>query len=151
MHDLDVVGWRIRLELVLEHDGDVQLAGGQPGEGRPTVDELVADDLRLLTDQVRVAVLQHRCDLGGQIDQCGEEGSETDVAAAQAGEISDLRLSQRKPAEDGLGMLGQQPARLGSEDSATAAADQLGTGLALQQGNLPRHRGLGQLQRVAGS
>jgi hypothetical protein len=145
MHDLDVIGCRVGLELVLEDDGDVQLAVDQTGEGGGTVDEVVVDDLVLLTEQIGVAVLQHHRDLGRQVYQGGEEGSETDVAAAQAGEIGDLRLGECEPAEDGLGMLDQQPARLGSQDSATAAAYQLRADLALQQGDLPRHRGLGQV------
>src|SRR4051794_40201962 len=46
-------------------------------------------------------------------------------------------------------MLDQQPPGLGRQVSATAAAYQLRADLPLEEGDLPRHGGLGQLQGVA--
>jgi hypothetical protein len=143
-HQLDVVGRRVGLEAVLEHQGHVQLPGGQPPEGGAAVDQLV------LHRELGQPGLGEGAHLGGELGEGGEEGAQADPAAAQPGQLGQLLGGQGQPVEDGVGVLDQQPAGLGRPDPLAGAAQQLGAGLAFQQGDLAGHGRLGQSQGLAG-
>jgi hypothetical protein len=144
--DLDVLRWRGRFELVLEHDGDVQLTRCQSGERGGAVDEFVVDHRVLVVEQLGMPCLQQRGQFGGQVHECGEERPESDGAPAESGVLGELRLGEREPSEHGVRVLGQQPSRLGGMDAGAGAVHELGAGLSFEQRDLAGHRGLGEQQ-----
>ncbi len=117
-HQLDVGGRRVGLEAVLEHEGNVQLPGGQPPEGGAAVDQLV---LQVQVGQAGLGEGGHR---RGELGEGGEEGAEPDPPPPQPGQLGQLRLGQGQAVENDLGMLGQQPAGLGRPGPLAGPADQ---------------------------
>jgi hypothetical protein len=137
--------------VVVEHvrigvgdHGEVELAAGQQPERR-----------------VRPALGQAQLDLGVGLRERGDrqrrqrrargrERSEAQPAGVQARERLKLRLGGRQAAEDHLRVLHQQLAGGRQADAAGRAVDQPGAGLGLERGDLARHGGLGEGERVGG-
>ena len=69
------------------------------------------------------------------------------MAAAQPGQLRDLRLGESQAREDGVRVLGQQAPGLRGQRAALRSADELRADLALQERDLAGHGGLGEAQR----
>jgi hypothetical protein len=65
---------RVGSEVVLEDDRDVELAGGELAQGGATIDQVVLDR------QFGVTRRKQPADLGGQIDERGNERAQEDLA-----------------------------------------------------------------------
>ena len=63
-------------------------------------------------------------------------------------QLPELALGQAQAVGDDVGVLEQQRARLGQREPAGPALEQPRARLALQRGDLLRHGGLGQRQRL---
>jgi hypothetical protein len=59
------------------------------------------------------------------------------VAAAQPGEVADLRFGQLEAVEDGCRVLGEQKTGLGGMNAVLGAPDELRAEPALEQRHLP--------------
>jgi hypothetical protein len=69
-------------------------------------------------------------------------------ALAQPDVRGELVLGRVQPADDLLGPLGQQPARVGEPHAPPGSLQQPGAGLGLQAGDVVTDRGLGVVQRA---
>jgi hypothetical protein len=133
-----------RLEVVLEDDGEVELATPDPVEGGDPVHEVVDQP-----DPGRIAV-EDGADLRGQVHQGGQEGPEAHRSPARPAEFAHLLLGPVELTEGDLGMGEQHPSGLGGHHPAPGAQHQHGIELAFEQADLPRDRRLGQVQGVRG-
>ena len=97
-----------------------------------------------------MALPQHGARLGGEVHERAEEGPEADPAAAQPGHLGDLLLGQREARENRVGVIGEQLSGLRGMHALAGAPHQLGTDLALEQGDLPRDGRLGERELPAG-
>ena len=84
---------------------------------------------------------RHGARLGGEVHERAEEGPEADAAAAQPGHLGDLLLGQREARENRVGVIGEQLSGLRGMHALAGAPHQLGTDLALEQGDLPETAG----------
>ena len=123
-------------------DRDVELAGPEP------LDQLARE--RLVEPQLDLGVrLVERAH--GERDQRGVGGrGRADVQAAtlELGERLELALGRSEAIEDHVGMADEQLAGLGQAHPADGALDQARAGLGLERGDLARHRGLGERERL---
>jgi hypothetical protein len=137
LHELDAVGCARGLEGVLEDDREVEVSGDECTQRGGAVDERVLDDDGLGGEELGVALLEERGDLGREIDERGEERPEPQAPAPQPRDVRHLRLGEGEPAEDRLGVLDEQPPGLGGHDALLRAAHELRADLALEQRDLP--------------
>lgn len=148
--ELDVRRRGIGLECVLEDDGDVELGGDQAAQRGCAVDERVFDHVVRAAEERGVARFQQGRQLGGQVDQRGQERAEAHVSGAQAGEVGDLGFGELDPSEDRVGVLDEQSPGLRRVHAVLATAHKLDAEAPLQQRDLPRDRGLREPDRLAG-
>jgi hypothetical protein len=140
---LDLVGHRLGLEVVLADDRHVELSPREaPQRGAP-IDERIDDH------ELGMAATESGARLGREVDQRGEEGAEPHAAAAQPDQLGHLLLGERQAREDRVGVIGEQLPGLRGVHSLARAGDELGPDLALQQRDLPGDGGLGERQLAA--
>lgn len=92
---------------MLEHEGQVEDAGAQPGEGGAAVDQLVHQP------DARVVTVQQRPGLGREVYQRGEEGAEPDGAPPQALQGQHVVLGPLELTEHEVGVCEEDATSLG--------------------------------------
>jgi hypothetical protein len=82
------------------------------------------------------------------VDEGGEEEPHPHDAALDAGELGELLLRQREPAEDHVRVLAQEAAGRGGLHALPGAHDELLAHPPLEQRHLARHRRLAEGERL---
>ena len=123
-------------------DRDVEVAGGEPR------DELGRH--RLVEAQVDLGELGvERADGERDERRVGGRGrADVEAAALERAERVELALGRGQAVEDRVGVADQQLAGLGQPHAAGGALDQARAGLGLERGDLARHGGLGEGERL---
>jgi hypothetical protein len=130
--------------VVPEHDRDVHIAGPKHPQGLRRLG-LGQHEL-----QARRLAREPGCGRRDQRAQRGRERGESHPAASEPDVRSQLSLGGVQPADDLLGALGQQLARLRQSDTAPDALQELGAGLRLKPGDVMTDGWLRVVQRTGG-
>jgi hypothetical protein len=118
--DHEALGRGRGLEVVLEHDGQVQRTLSQLVERGLAVDQVVDHG------EAGMNGAERGSHLGGQVHERGEERSQTHRPAAQAAQRGDLGLGELESSQHGLGVAEEDPPRLGELHAVPGTAHQDG-------------------------
>jgi hypothetical protein len=139
---VDAGGPRVRLVLPLVGQHEVDVAQRERRQRRLGLcfDELAAQPGSLPGQRA------HR--RRGQAQGDGLEGGDPPPPHDAAGGRRELRLGELGPVEQGVGVADEHERRVGQADPSPRALEQRHAGLSLEHGELLRHGGGRELQRV---